>query len=125
MRHSESVNRRTGNTMAKQDKSTNNDLQISNAQYVLLKNYLNMIPYMEFFSHSKQMMVKYISGIRFCIRWVVYLILSNICTFTFEFKENSLSDTRCCTTSLYRDKRMPRRCTRSSLPNYFAMTSYL
>ena len=36
------------------------------------------------------------------------------CTFSFEFKETILSDTRCC---IKGDNRMAPRCTRSSLPN--------
>ena len=50
---------------------------------------------------------------------IIYLTL---CMFSFEIKESSLSDTRCCITPHY--KRMVRRCTRRSLPNYFNMTSY-
>jgi hypothetical protein len=50
------------------------------------------------------------------------------CTFSFEFKESSLSDSSCLiqdVVSPHRgDKRMARRCTRSSLSNYFVMTSY-
>jgi hypothetical protein len=51
-----------------------------------------------------------------------------LCTFSFEIKESSLSDTRCLiqdvVSSHCGDKRMARRCTRRSLPNYFDMTSY-
>jgi hypothetical protein len=50
-----------------------------------------------------------------------------ICTVSFEIKGGSMSesDTRCCIATLCcGDTRMARRCTRSSLPNYFVMTSY-
>ena len=50
----------------------------------------------------------------------IYLTL---CTFSFEFNESRLSDTRCMIQDVVSphcgDKRMARRCTRSSLPNYF------
>jgi hypothetical protein len=55
-------------------------------------------------------------------------LCSAFCTFSFEFKESSLSDTRCLIQDVVSphcgDKRKARRCTRSSLPNYFVMTSY-
>ena len=55
----------------------------------------------------------------------VYLTL---CTFSIEFKESRMSDTRCVIQDVVSphcgDQRMVRRCTRSSLPNYFVMTSY-
>ena len=55
----------------------------------------------------------------------IYLTL---CTFSFEIKESSLSDTRCLIQDIVSphcgDKRMARRCTRRSLPNYFDMMSY-
>ena len=48
--------------------------------------------------------------------------------FSFEINECRLSDTRCIIHDVVSphcgDKRMVRRCTRRSLPNYFAMTSY-
>ena len=43
--------------------------------------------------------------------------------FSFEFKESSLSDTNVVLPHCG-DKIMARPCTRSSLPNYFVMTSY-
>ena len=49
-----------------------------------------------------------------------YLTLS---TFSFEFNESRLSDTRCCITTHCGDKRKGRRCTKRSLPNYLVMTS--
>jgi len=55
----------------------------------------------------------------------IYLTL---CTFSFEIKESSLSDTRCRIQDVVSphcvDKRMARRCRRFSMPNYFVMTSY-
>ena len=49
-------------------------------------------------------------------------------TFSFEMNESRLSDTRCLIQDVVSphcgDKRMVRRCTRRSLPNYFDMTSY-
>ena len=54
--------------------------------------------------------------------------LETIYPFSFEFKGRSLSDTRCMIQYVISphcgDKRMARRCTRSSLPNYFVMTSF-
>jgi hypothetical protein len=54
-----------------------------------------------------------------------YLIL---CTFSVEINESRLSDTRCMIQDVVSphcgDKRMARRCTKRSLPNYFDMTSY-
>jgi hypothetical protein len=53
-----------------------------------------------------------------------YLIL---CTFSFEINECRLSDTKCLIQDVSPhcgDKRMARRCTRRSLPNYLVMTSY-
>ena len=54
-----------------------------------------------------------------------YLIL---CTFSVEINESRLSDTRCVIQDVASphcgDKRMARRCTKRSLPNYFDMTSY-
>ena len=51
-----------------------------------------------------------------------------LCTFSFEIKESSLSDAGCLIQDVVSpqcgDKRMVRRCTRRSLPNYFDMTSY-
>jgi hypothetical protein len=51
-----------------------------------------------------------------------------LCTFSFEIKESSLSNTRCLIQDVLSphcgDKRMARRCTRRFLPNYFDMTSY-
>ena len=51
-----------------------------------------------------------------------------LCTFSFEIKESSLSNTRCLIQDVLSphcgDKRMARRCTRRSLLNYFDMTSY-
>jgi hypothetical protein len=45
-----------------------------------------------------------------------------LCTFSFEIKESSLSNTRCLIQDVLSphcgDKRMARRCTRRSLPNY-------
>ena len=41
--------------------------------------------------------------------------------FSFEINKSDLSDTRCCITT--RGNGMERRCTISSLPNYFVMTS--
>ena len=56
---------------------------------------------------------------------IIYLTL---CTFSFEIKESSLSDARCLIQDVVSphcgDKRMARRCTRHSLPNYFDITSY-
>ena len=49
-----------------------------------------------------------------------YLTLS---TFSFEFNESRLSDTRCCITTHCGDKRMGRRWTRRSLPIFLVMTS--
>ena len=61
-------------------------------------------------------------------RNVSKLYYLTFCTFSVEFKESSLSDTRCMIQDVVLphcgDKRMTRRCTRSSLPNYFIMTSY-
>jgi hypothetical protein len=49
-------------------------------------------------------------------------------TFSFEINESRLSDTRCLIQDVVSphcgDKRMARRCTRRSLPNYVDMTSY-
>ena len=51
-----------------------------------------------------------------------------LCTFSFEIKKSSLSDTRCLIQDVVSpycsDKRMARRCMRRSLPNYFNMTLY-
>ena len=51
-----------------------------------------------------------------------------LCMFSFEINESSLSDTRCVVQDVVSpqcgDKRMARRCTIRSLPNYFVMTSY-
>ena len=44
------------------------------------------------------------------------LIYLTLCRFSFEIKESSLSDIGCLI--------MAWRCTRSSLPDYFVMTSY-
>ena len=45
-----------------------------------------------------------------------------LCTFSFEIKESSLSDTRCLIQDVvsphFGDKRMARHSTRRSLPNY-------
>ena len=55
----------------------------------------------------------------------IYLTLY---TFSFEINESRLVDTRCLIQDVVSphcgDKRMARRCTRRSLPNYFDMTSY-
>ena len=55
----------------------------------------------------------------------IYLTL---CMFSFEIKESGQSDTRCLIQDVVSphcgDKRMTWCCTRSSLPNYFVMTSY-
>ena len=55
----------------------------------------------------------------------IYLTLY---TFSFEINESRLSDTRCLIQDAVSphcgDKRMARRCTRRSLPNYFDMMSY-
>ena len=69
--------------------------------------------------------VPYLS-VHFCYSNITdYLTLY---TFSFEIKESWLSDTRCLIQDVvsphYGDKRMARRCTRRSLPNYFDMTSY-
>jgi hypothetical protein len=49
-------------------------------------------------------------------------------TFSFEINESRLSDTRCLIQDVVSphcgDKRMARRCTRRSLPNYVDITSY-
>ena len=54
-------------------------------------------------------------------------IYLTFCTVSFEFKESSLSDTRFLIQDVvlphFGDKRMALRCTRSSLPNYFVLTS--
>ena len=51
-----------------------------------------------------------------------------LCTFSFEINESRLSDTKCLIQDVVSphcgDKRMARRCTRHSLPNYLVMTSY-
>ena len=56
---------------------------------------------------------------------MLYLTLH---TFSFEINESLLSDTRCLIQDAVSphcgDKRMSRRCTRRSLPNYFDMTAY-
>jgi hypothetical protein len=50
------------------------------------------------------------------------------CTFSFQFKESTLPDTRCLIQDVVSphcgDKSMARYCTRSSPSNYFIMTSY-
>ena len=54
---------------------------------------------------------------------IVYL---TFCMLSFEYKESSLSDTRCLIQYVVSphcgDKRMARSCTRSSLPNYFVIS---
>ena len=56
------------------------------------------------------------------------IIINQISTFFFEINESRLSDTRYLIQDVVSphcgDKRMARRCTRRSLPNYFDMTSY-
>jgi hypothetical protein len=51
-----------------------------------------------------------------------------LCMLSFEINESSMFDTRCLiqddVSPHCGDKRMARRCTRRSLPNYFDMTSY-
>jgi len=48
--------------------------------------------------------------------------------FSFEINESRLSDTKCLIQEVVSpdcgDKRMARRCTRRSLPNYLVMMSY-
>jgi hypothetical protein len=62
---------------------------------------------------------------KFVTNTTLYLTLY---TFSFEINESRLSDTRCMIQDVVSphcgDKRMARRCTRRSLPNYFDMTSY-
>jgi hypothetical protein len=56
-------------------------------------------------------------------------ILSKLYTFSFEINESRLSGTRCLIQDVVSphcgDKRMARRCTRHSLPNYFDMTLWV
>ena len=58
----------------------------------------------------------------------IFQFYQTFCTFSFVFKESSLSDTRCLIQDVVSphcgDKTMARRCTRSSLQDYFVMTSY-
>jgi hypothetical protein len=65
----------------------------------------------------------------YCTQWsaiIVYYL--TLCTFSFEINESRLSDTKCLIQDVVSphcgDKRMARRCTRHSLPNYLVMTSY-
>ena len=55
-------------------------------------------------------------------------MLSNIMYVFVEINESHLSDTRCLIQDVVSphcgDKRMARRCTKRSLPNYFDMTLY-
>jgi hypothetical protein len=57
----------------------------------------------------------------------IYIYLK-LYTLSFEINESSLYDTRCLIQDVvsphWGDKRMARRCTRRSLPNYFDLTSY-
>ena len=67
--------------------------------------------------------------VRCSYKRVIYIyIYLTLCTFSFEIKESSLSYTRCLIKDVVSphcgDKRMVRRWTRCSLPNYFDMTSY-
>ena len=58
----------------------------------------------------------------------ITLFYLTLYTFSFEINESRLSDTSCLIQDVVSphcgDKRMARRCTRRSLPNYFDITSY-
>jgi hypothetical protein len=67
----------------------------------------------------------HVSKMKACRIILYYLTLY---TFSFEINESRLSDRGCLIQDVVSphcgDKRMARRCTRRSLPNYFDMTSY-
>ena len=72
---------------------------------------------------------KTITSFFFISRWIENINLYfTLCAFCFEINESRLSDTKCLIQYVGSphcgDKRMVRRCTRRSLPNYFVMTSY-
>ena len=58
----------------------------------------------------------------------IFQLYLTLCTFSFEISESRLSATRCLLQDIASphcgDKRMARRSTKRSLPNYFDMTSY-
>ena len=58
----------------------------------------------------------------------IFQLYLTSCMFSFEINESRLSDTKCLIQDVASphcgDKRMARRCTRRSLPNYLVMTSY-
>jgi hypothetical protein len=89
--------------------------QVSNFRCCFLKHVYTLHP----ISHPISNYIKLSSFL------TIYLTLY---TFSFEINESRLSDTRCMiqdvVTSHCGDKRMARRCTRRSLPNYFDMASY-
>jgi hypothetical protein len=67
----------------------------------------------------------------FLIQWTfreIIAIYLTLYTFSFEINESRLSGTRCLIQDVVSpqcgDKRMARRYSRRSLPNYFDMTSY-
>jgi hypothetical protein len=67
----------------------------------------------------------------FLIQWTfreIIAIYLTLYTFSFEINESRLSGTRCLIQDIVSpqcgDKRMARRYSRRSLPNYFNMTSY-
>jgi len=90
----------------------------------LIPNSIYSIPY-SFDLHKGCYLVSSEYNLTIVLRIVYYLTFF---TFSFEFKESRLCDTRCLTQDVVSPhcggKRMARRCTRSSLSNYFVMMSY-
>ena len=73
-------------------------------------------------------LLRYLFTLKLMIELSMPSFYLTLCTFSFEINESRLSDTRCLIQNAVSphcgDKRMARRCTRRSLPNYFDMTSY-